>query len=1281
MIKLLHYQIPALIDTGATVSCISSKLLNALTKTYKFKPCHTHQKVFTADGSTQTIRQVIKLPLKIHELDISHRFLVFPNLTRTMILGVDFLKRVQATIYFTNLNTNTLTIRLPETVSLPPLKELTVLAEVRSPFKIKGIGVTENMYRKDPVPYLVKRAVVKPTGHKNKIPLTVFNSSALPCKLYKDSIMGLYEVRSIKDFVSAKDVIKDHDSTKFDINPKLSDDQKKEINEVLNNYLTVFVGQDKILGLSTQYEHRIDLKRNYTPLNIRPYRMSPQRREYMENMLVEQHKQGIIEPCEGHTEWASPAFLVEKPRDATGNRQYRMVVDFRHLNSQIKDQARTFPRADDTLHAIGQLGGRYFSKLDAHSGFFQIPLRKKDRPLTAFTTPGKKWHYRVMPMGLKTSPKAFHNVIAATLSSVESCLPYVDDIIVATPTWDDHVKQLTNVFRAFQRANIKFKLSKCSFGYKSIPFLGFIVSAEGIQPSPDKTQIISNYPCPTTLKELRAFNGLANYYKSFIPNYSNIMRPLYDLTKTKQTKSKTKILKWNDQAQKAFTTIKKSITNDVTLLYPCYHKPFTISADASDYAIGACISQNDKNNFLRPVAFAGRKLKDAERNYSTTDRELLALKFALEKFEHFIIGRKFTIFTDHAALLALNSKINLKGRMARWLDTFTKYDYEILHVKGKLNVVPDTISRMPTFKTQVHRNDNIQSKHVSFNPIHFVKLYFQTDLLENYPITVFKPKPILKKMESIQAITRSMTTIKPHTLKHDKQPPHNPKQTKRGTKAPRLLLHQSTAKIKPFRQSRKTATIRRHKLKKVSAKFILQQNYTDVLQHVKSTLPGTDLIKAQDQDTFCKAFKTFITCNDLPQDNRLAREILLSADHFFVYNSILFRNTHSLRNISAVTQPQVVVPQCWVQYILTQLHDSPLGAHVGASKLVSIIKPRFYWNSMIRDAYKFVSTCHICLTSKSQKKPIKLPLTLRDPSPAPFAHMSIDSIGPLHKTCSSNKYIQVVVDYYSRYVFAWATKTITAEASAKEFFNNVICRVGVPTHLYSDNGPAFSGDNFKKACKQFGIQQIFGSCYKPTTQGLVERTNQTLVQAIRGFVDKYHNNWDEFIPAITFALNISTTYSLGYSPFLLVHGRHATVPAQAALSAIDPSLLTVQEQLVRIINNQDKICQEAKNIMKSKHANMKLRHDRNAKEHSFERGQIVYVKNPSIIVKGTSKKLQPIFSGPFLIIELPSRFTAKLRRLADGKTLPKNVHVQRLKLVSQFKENPFIHRTQLDTNA
>ena len=293
------------------------------------------------------------------------------------------------------------------------------------------------------------------------------------------------------------------------------------------------------------------------------------------------------------------------------------MIDYRGLNAQIVDQALNFPRAEDTISLVGQAKPRFLSKIDAHSGFFQIPLEEESRTYTTFMTHDRRYRYKVLPMGLKTSPKAFHNLIEVLLQDQKyrRAMVYMDDVLCYSQTWEENMLAIRDVFAALKDGDIKLKREKCFFGMSSLSFLGYVIDAEGIRPDPVKVEAVQHFPVPRNVRQVRSFNGLAQFYRRFIRGFSETMKPLYALTKSGAT------FQWTDDCQQAFDGIKRSITTDVILVHPDFDRRFTICTDASAYSVGACISQEDEVGFLRP------------------------------KFRHYVENKPFDLYTDHAALI------------------------------------------------------------------------------------------------------------------------------------------------------------------------------------------------------------------------------------------------------------------------------------------------------------------------------------------------------------------------------------------------------------------------------------------------------------------------------------------------------------------------------------------------------------------------------------------------------------------------------------------------------
>lgn len=459
--------------------------------------------------------------------------------------------------------------------------------------------------------------------------------------------------------------------------------EREELHRLLDHYNDVFVGPDGQLGLTHLINHRIEIMPEAVPVSHMPYRASPLKREAMKNAIAKQLDQGVIEKT-NTGEWSSPAFLVKK-----SDGSWRLVVDYRHINLVTRPQYTNIPRIDDTLDSLGEAKPKIFSVLDLESGFYQVPIDERDRDATAFMTTEGRFRYKVLSMGQKNSPRCFQALMDLVLNKVafKSTIAYMDDIIVYSGDAHAHMSDLAEVFELLRAANLKLKRSKCTFGVNKIKYLGFIISDKGISPCMDKVAAIKTFPVPKNVKDVRSFCGLAQFYRKFIENFAGIARPMYDLLKDKAK------FEWSPECEEAFQKLKEALTGDSILQYPDFSKKFVLATDASDISIGGSLQQEDAQGNLKPVAYAGRSLKPAEKNYTVTHRELLAVVWAVEYFRVYLESAKFLILTDHSALTFLMKQKHANQRLIRWQIVLNGFDFDIQHIKGKLNVVPDALSR------------------------------------------------------------------------------------------------------------------------------------------------------------------------------------------------------------------------------------------------------------------------------------------------------------------------------------------------------------------------------------------------------------------------------------------------------------------------------------------------------------------------------------------------------------------------------------------------------------
>jgi len=294
-----------------------------------------------------------------------------------------------------------------------------------------------------------------------------------------------------------------------------------------------------------------------------------------------------------------------------------------------------------------------------------------------------------MPFGLTNAPSTFcrlmENIFHDLLYNI--CICYLDDINVYAATPEQLISHLDRVFTRLRERGLKAKPSKCVFFKSPIEFLGHLVSADGIEPQPDKVEKIENWPVPHCLTEVPAFVGLASYYRRFIKHFATLAEPLTSLMK-----GKPKQFVWTDEAQEAFEKLKRALLDIVTLAYPIPGLPCILDTDASDFAVGAVLSQKI-DGVERPIAFYSAVLNRTQRNYCATRREMLAVVKSLQHFRHYLLGAKVILRTDHHSLLWLRMYKNPTGIMARWIETMAEFDIEIQHRSGRLHSNADALSR------------------------------------------------------------------------------------------------------------------------------------------------------------------------------------------------------------------------------------------------------------------------------------------------------------------------------------------------------------------------------------------------------------------------------------------------------------------------------------------------------------------------------------------------------------------------------------------------------------
>ena len=461
----------------------------------------------------------------------------------------------------------------------------------------------------------------------------------------------------------------------------LTEQELGRLEEMLNYVGDIFLKDWEMPTVADLPYHRI-VTHESRPVKKHPYQISPADAEWLYKTIQKLYRAGLIDATT--SEWAAPTVIVHRAQ-----KMNRLCIDYRGANAVTEKDEYPLPRIQDVLDLLG--GAKYITILDAASGYHQIPVLPEHRHKTAFTTRFGTFHWNVMPFGLCNGPGSFQRAMDVLLTGLlwKECICYIDDILVFSETFEQHMATLYEIFRRCNRVNLQLRLDKCFFCPRFVIYLGHLISRQGISTNPAKIACVVATPTPRTVKDVRSFLGLAGYYRRYVQHFSQIAHSLHQLLK------KNHKFEWTEACQVAFDTLKRALTRSPCLAHPNFSIPFTIYVDASTYGIGACLTQEDRKEQEHVIAYASRGLRSGEIHYAATELEALALVWGVEHFKVYLGGKHFTAVTDHHSLRWLMAYKDSTSRLARWALRLQAYEFEVIHRPGRKHQNADALSRPP----------------------------------------------------------------------------------------------------------------------------------------------------------------------------------------------------------------------------------------------------------------------------------------------------------------------------------------------------------------------------------------------------------------------------------------------------------------------------------------------------------------------------------------------------------------------------------------------------------
>ena len=464
-------------------------------------------------------------------------------------------------------------------------------------------------------------------------------------------------------------------------NTDLTFEQKQKVRNLLDSHGGV-VGESELdLGLTSTVEHTIDIE-GTGPIKQRYRRFPAPLQEEIQGEISKLLERGIIEPST--SAWSSPLVPVRKR-----NGKLRLCIDYRGVNAFTRKDSFPLPHLNDAIRKFK--GNLYFTNLDLLSGYHQIKMDDKSKEITAFSSGENLYQFCRMPFGITNGPASFSRLMSVVLSGIpmDVAQAYLDDLLIAGRSFEEHLDNLDKIFKRLSEHGLKVNPSKCSLFRTEVDYLGHKVGSDGIRPLDTNVAAINDFPRPKTIKQLRSFLGMVNFYKKFIPRAEILLKPLNEATSSKNSK-----FQWTNDCEEAFKASKTALTNAPILAFPDFGEEcmFYVTCDASGTGAGAVLTQV-QNGEERVIGYAGTSFNPAQLKYSTTDRELAAIRFAVNHFKPYLYGRRFVVRTDHEPLIYLHRMKRFDNRVHRTLEDLNIGNIEFEYLPGKNNSVADTLSR------------------------------------------------------------------------------------------------------------------------------------------------------------------------------------------------------------------------------------------------------------------------------------------------------------------------------------------------------------------------------------------------------------------------------------------------------------------------------------------------------------------------------------------------------------------------------------------------------------
>lgn len=1227
-----------LLDSGSAINCLGIDFARA--HRLKLKSAPPNVRVRSSNKENFKVFGTVELDVHVAEMIFPTTFYVLSSLCYPVIIGDEFLQANSVKIDFGRRSVTfcdlavapvicrrSIVAKACSRIIVPPESE--ILVNLKVPQSYNG-----QLLQLEIMPMVQKKKLfmARSIGYaKNgRVAANFLNVTAEPIAIYKHTPVAMVTV--IDDSYNLHDYCVDKAKETYETAVITKEKFEEELAELKTIGLTlnlekwdsefqrnlvhmlytnkdVFATSLNDLKGTNLLEFELEVDTSHPPIRMRPFRLSASAQLEAEKQVKELKEAKILEPAPG-SPWAFPMIVVAK-KALGAEPQWRVVVDFRSLNKITKNIRHwPIPTQQQLMDTIALRKPNIFTLLDLRSGYLQVPVSSTPakgqiysaKEMLCVQTPTETLRYRTMPFGLSGAPSEFQRLMNLCLEGYlfERCICFIDDLLVLSKK-EDHIEHLESVIQRLKRANLRLHPRKCDVAMDRIHYLGVEVTPTHHGPSRSKVKAVEKWPAPSSTTQLKSFLGFCNFYRKYVKNYSKMSAIFGDLLR------KDVPWKWTEEHQKAFEDLKGALCDATMLRHPDLNKIFRITTDASQGAISYILSQKDDNNRWYPVCFGGRSLKLAEKNYSATSIELLAILCGIREYRHYVCGKPFEVESDHYALQYLKSIKPQTGRLARWAMELSQYEFTVIHRPGKTLINADSLSRRPYDK-------------LDESPVDFV------DDDRNFVWTIDTPK---SAVDNYIANIGSDKVV--YEFDADDVKCVNAMLLRNQTQ--QQLQHQQQPSVAP-----------------VDIEGVENQT-PDVIN-----FETEDIAKLQSECDECKMIINYKLNNELPSDNKLARKLVMQADLFTMVDSVLYRlhRPRGKHRVDAVVR-QLVVPRSLRERVMDGFHH--FLCHIGLQKCWMSLSAVYWWENAYQDLYQRIKCCEICARTK-RKYTRPAPITSLEPYPVLSSwHIDHVSIGT---ESNGFNYVLTMVDSASLWCELVATRGTSTPEVVNALFREVVARHGCPRRIVSDRAKSLTSDVISAFQKIFGIKRTLVSAYHAQSNVVAEGANAMILRSLRAICEENHSTWSDFLPSVALAHRASWNSSTQMSPYMAIYGRNMNLPINVQILPALSQDRNVGTYVRKLIPQLEIIQSQLAECQRNSKAKAKRAHDKHAAEPTFKINDLVMVFNPHV-KPGYSYKLWHFFQGPSRIIDEKPGFVYKLQDVKTGKIAESYVHADRLK--------------------